>query len=116
MTTATTCRHYANIDVTVTPPNTIEGLEDPEQLLVVLTECVPDAKYVTLVFDVTNMRALRLVDVQPWVSEEDGLHIGQQVRAAGASFWFPQDHAAFTDNGWIDVEALEGEPLRRAHR
>ncbi len=49
MTHIAPCRHYA----TVGPPHTIEppieGMEDPEHLLVDLVECGPDANYVTLV-------------------------------------------------------------------
>lgn len=115
MTDATTCRHYA----TVGPPHTIEppieGMEDPEHLLVDLVECVPDAQYVTLVFDVETNRALRLVGVRPHVSYADGLDIVGQLNADGVSLWFPENHAALTDQGWIDIEALEGEPMPRAH-
>ena len=108
MTIETTCRHYA----TVGPPHTIEppleGMEDPEQLLVDLVECVPDAQYVTLVFDVTSTRALRLVEVRPQVSQADGMRIVQELKAAGVRMWFPQDHAALTDQTWIDVEDARG--------
>jgi hypothetical protein len=109
MTTTTTCRHYATVGPphTVKPP--IEGMEDPELLLVDLVECVPDARYVTLVFDVTSIRALRLVEVRPHVSHADGLRIVSELNAAGVSLWFPQNHAALTDQGWIDVEALDGD-------
>jgi hypothetical protein len=108
MTTTTTCRHYA----TVGPPHTIappQGMEDPEHLLVDLVECVPDANYVTLVFDVTDTRVLRLVEVLPHVSNADGMRIIRELKAAGLRMWFAQDHAALTDQGWVDVEALEGE-------
>jgi hypothetical protein len=109
MTSTTTCRHYA----TVGPPHTIEppieGMEDPEHLLVDLVECVPDAQNVTLVFDVTSTRVLRLAEVLPHISQADGMRIIRELKAAGLRMWFPQEHAALTDQGWIDVEALEGD-------
>jgi hypothetical protein len=70
---------------------------------------VPDANYVTLVFDVTDTRVLRLVEVLPHVSNADGMRIIRELKAAGLRMWFAQDHAALTDQGWVDVEALEGE-------
>jgi hypothetical protein len=116
MSNAATCRHYA----TVGPPHTIEppieGMNDPEHLLVDLVECVPDAQYVTLVIDVDTNRALRLVDVLPHISHEHGMRIVRQLKANGVFLWFDQEHAALTDKGWIDVEALEGEPMTRAHQ
>jgi hypothetical protein len=52
---ATTCRHYATVGPSHTIAPSIEGMEDPEQLLFDLVECVPDANYVRLVFDVAGI-------------------------------------------------------------
>jgi hypothetical protein len=113
MTPTVTCRHYTTVDwPSVKLP---EELEDPEGLLVILAEEVPDARFVTLVFDVTTTRSLQLIDIQPHVSHQHGMDILARLRSEGASLWFAEEHAAWTDHGWIDVEALEGEPMLRAH-
>jgi hypothetical protein len=105
VTHAATCRHY----VTVGPPHTIQGLEDPEHLLVDLAECMPDAQYVTLVFDVTSTRTLRLLDVHPHTAHAMCMSIVRELNAAGVRLWFAEEHAALTDSGWIDIETLDGD-------
>ena len=40
----------------------------------------------------------------------------RRLQDAGLTVWFAEEHAAWTDQGWIDVEALEGEPMERPHR
>jgi hypothetical protein len=44
------------------------------------------------------------------------MRIVRRLNANGVRLWFDEDHAALTDGGWIDVEALEGEPMTRAHQ
>ena len=108
-----TCRHYVTVDVT--DWQRPSELQDPEGLLDILRETVPDARYVTLVFDVDRSRRLWLQDIQPHISYDHGMKIVSELRDSGVLLWFAEEHAAYTEHGWIDVEALEGEPMPKPH-
>jgi hypothetical protein len=66
---------------------------------------------VTAVVDVTAPEG-RLVVREAYPASAD---LVQELKQIGVRPWFPEEHAAWTDRGWIDVEALEGEPMPRSH-
>ena len=98
------CRHYLTSAVSDLPAD----VADPDGLL----EGLAPGTLVTAVVDVTAPdRQLLVREVEP-----ARMALVERLKRAGITRWWAQEHAAWTERGWIDVEALEGEPMLRPHR
>jgi hypothetical protein len=80
---------------------------DPEELL---AEFGP-RELVTVVVDVTAPER-QLVVRAAYPTNPAIVH---QLTRAGMCLWSGVDHAAWTDHGWLDIKALDGEPMARSH-
>jgi hypothetical protein len=104
---STACRHY----LTGTPDRFLAAdVVDPDGHLE-LNGLKPSA-LVTAVIEVTAPDRRLVVRAAYPTSRA----LIRQLKSAGLTMWQSEEHAAWTDYGWIDIEALEGEPMERPHR
>jgi hypothetical protein len=103
LTMTVTCTHYVTCVVGDFP----HEVSDPDGLL---ARCEPGA-LVTAVVNVTAPERQVIVrEVYPTSFE-----VVRQLKHSGVRLWSAEDHAAWTDRGWLDIEALEGEAMPRPH-
>ena len=98
------CRHYVSAQRAYFRGNVV----DPDGRL----ELFEASALVTVVVEVTAPDGQLVVREAYPCSEA----VVRHLQDAGLTLWFAEEHAAWTDQGWIDVEALEGEPMERPHR